>query len=112
MPPVSVVVDLPRHLTGHEEFLLVDPRGFTPRSTCGFLRTREPKSSTIRKWVRVYSAGGNQAKLDFVMLYLASWPLLIVRVMETLKAAQGNAKPPKCNGSVFAGSAPSPNRFV
>ena len=88
MPPVSVVVDLPRHLTGHEELLLVDPRSFTHTDRQS-MRTKETKSSTIRKWVHVYSAGGNQAKIGFAMMYLASWPLLIVRVMETLKAAQG-----------------------
>ena len=66
----------------------VDPRKLTDSPTFGF-RRREPAVSTVRKFAREYMNGSTQDKIDFVAAYLASWPLLVLRVIEEVKDVFG-----------------------
>ena len=66
----------------------VDPRKLSYSATFGF-RRQEPAVSTVRKFVREYMRGSAQDKMDFVTAYLASWPLLVLRVIEAIKDVFG-----------------------
>ncbi len=51
------------------------------------LRRRAPTAKAVRKHYEAFVGGSPQERLDFITLYVTTWPLLVQRVMEKLHAA-------------------------